>query len=50
MIKKVFVVFIFTLFINQSNAEEDFMVLKLKDGNVVIELFEDIAPKSCKKI
>ena len=49
MIKKVFVVFIFTLFINQSNAEEDFMVLKLKDGNVVIELFEDIAPNHVKR-
>ena len=36
MIKKIFFIFIFTLFINQSNAKENFMVLKLKDGNVKI--------------
>jgi len=49
MIKKLFFIFIFTLFINQSNAEENFMILKLKDGNVVIELFPDIAPNHVKR-
>ena len=49
MIKKVFIVFIFALFINQSNAEENFMILKLKDGNVIIELFEDVAPKHVQR-
>ena len=49
MIKKVFVVFIFTLFINQSNAEENLVVLKLKYGNVVIELFEDVAPNHVQR-
>ena len=44
MIKKIFIIFIFTLFINQSNAKENIMILKLKDGDVVIELFNDIAP------
>ena len=49
MIKKIFFIFIFTLFINQSNAKENFMILKLKDGNVVIELFNDIAPNHVKR-
>ena len=44
MIKKIFVIFIFTVFINHSNAKESIMILKLKDGDVVIELFNDIAP------
>ena len=42
MIKKVFIIFIFTLFINQSIAEENIMILKLKDGNVKIQLFNDM--------
>ena len=50
MIKKVFVVFIFTLFINQSHAKENIMILKLKDGDVVIELFNDIAPNHVQRI
>jgi len=44
MFKNILFIFIFTFFINQSNAEENVMVLKLKDGNVVIELYNDIAP------
>ena len=44
MIKKVFIVVIFFLFVNQSKAEENLMILKLKDGDVIIELFSDIAP------
>ena len=49
MIKKIFVVLVFTLFINQSNAEENLVVLKLKYGNVVIELFEDVAPNHVQR-
>ena len=49
MIKKIFVIFIFTLFINHSNAKENIMILKLKDGDVVIELFEDVAPNHVKR-
>ena len=35
--------------INQSNAMENTMILKLKDGDVVIELFNDIAPNHVKR-
>lgn len=49
MIKKIFVIFIFTLFINHSNAKENIMILKLKDGDVVIELFKEIAPKHVER-
>ncbi len=49
MVKKIFFIFIFTLFINQTCAEEDIMILKLKDGDVVIELFNDIAPNHVKR-
>tara|TARA_Y100000590_G_scaffold198641_1_gene225585 strand:+ start:3049 stop:3603 length:555 start_codon:yes stop_codon:yes gene_type:complete len=44
MIKKVLIFVVFILFVNQSKAEENLMILKLKDGEVVIELFSDIAP------
>ena len=49
MVKKIFYIFIFTLFINQTCAKEDIMILKLKDGNVVIELFNDIAPNHVQR-
>ena len=44
MIKKVFTLLFFFLFINQANSEENIMIMKLKDGDVVIELFDKIAP------
>ena len=44
MIKKIFIIFIFILFSNKSYAEENIMILKLKDGDVIIELFADVAP------
>ena len=44
MIKKVLIFVVFILFVNQSKAEENLMILKLKDGEVVIELFSDFAP------
>ena len=44
MIKKVLVIFIFTFFINLSYAKDNIMILKLKDGDVIIELFDEIAP------
>ncbi len=40
----------FFLMINQSIAEENIMILKLKDGDVKIELFEDVAPNHVKRI
>ena len=35
---------------NQSISEENLMILKLKDGDVKIELFEDVAPNHVKRI
>ena len=49
MVKKILFFFIFTLFINQSHAEENVMILKLKNGDVVIELFEEIAPNHVQR-
>ena len=40
----------FLLFINQSIAKENIMILKLKDGEVKIELFKDVAPNHVKRI
>ena len=49
MIKKLFTIFIFTLFINHSYSMENIMILKLKDGDVMIELFSDIAPNHVER-
>jgi len=49
MIKRIFFVFILTLFINNSYAKENIMILKLKDGDVLIELFGEIAPKHVER-
>ena len=50
MIKKIFFFLIFFLFTDQSNAKEDIMILKLKDGDVVIELFNEIAPNHVQRV
>ena len=50
MIKKIFFFLLFILFINQSQAKENIMILKLKDGEVLIELFEDVAPNHVQRI
>ena len=49
MIKKLFLFFIFFLIFNVANAKDDIMILKLKNGEVVIELFNDIAPNHVKR-
>ena len=49
MIKKVFIIFIFTFFINSLHAKDNIMILKLKDGDVIIELFNEIAPNHVKR-
>ena len=49
MIKKIIVIFIFILFIKPTLAKEETMILKLKDGNVIIELFSDKAPNHVKR-
>jgi cyclophilin family peptidyl-prolyl cis-trans isomerase len=41
---------LFFLLTNQSISEENIMLLKLKDGDVKIELFEDVAPNHVKRI
>ena len=40
----------FFIFLNNSNAKENIMILKLKDGDVKIELFSDVAPKHVERI
>ena len=49
MIKKFFFIFIFSLFINQSYAEETIMILKVKNGDLIIELYDTIAPNHVKR-
>ena len=49
MIKKIIAIIIFILFIKPTLAKEDTMILKLKDGNVIIELFSDKAPNHVKR-
>ena len=44
------IIIIFLLTINQSLTEENMMILKLKDGEVKIELFSDTAPNHVKRI
>ena len=41
---------LFYLITNQTIAEENMMILKLKDGDVKIELFPDVAPNHVKRI
>ena len=49
MNKRIFFILIFTIFVKHSYAMENTMILKLKDGDVVIELFKDIAPNHVKR-
>ena len=44
------ILILFFLITNQSIAEENIMILKLKDGDVKIELFADVAPNHVKRI
>ena len=44
------ILFIFSLLINQTIAQENIMILKLKDGDVKIELFPDVAPNHVNRI
>ena len=41
---------LFFILTNNAIAEENIMILKLKDGNVKIELFKDVAPNHVKRI
>ena len=51
MIKNVVLafIFIFVFFLKPTLAKEDTMILMLKDGNVIIELFSDSAPDHVKR-
>ena len=50
MNRKIFLFIIFTILsINNLNAKENKMILKLKDGDVEIELYSDIAPNHVKR-
>ena len=49
MIKKILFFLIITLYTSQSYAEEVFIMMKLKDGDVIIELFNDIAPNHVER-
>ena len=51
MIKPIFVFFgLLALTTTNLTAEENIMILKLKDGDVKIELFNDVAPKHVERI
>ncbi len=50
MNKLIIKILIFFLITNQTIAKENTMILKLKDGDVEIELFEDVAPNHVKRI
>ena len=44
------ILFFFFLITNQTMSEENIMILKLKDGDVKIQLYEDVAPNHVKRI
>ena len=51
MVKSILKILILFLFItNNTIAEENLMILKLKHGDVKIELFSDLAPKHVERI
>ena len=43
-------ILIFLFITNQTIAKENIMILKLKDGNVKIELFSDVAPNHVERV
>ena len=49
MIKKVSLILFLFLFINNVQSMEHTMILKLKDGDVLIELYPDVAPNHVKR-
>jgi len=51
MIKNIYkILILFFFIINNTIAEENLMILKLKDGEVKIELFPNVAPKHVERI
>ena len=51
MLKFISIIFYLILILsNNVNAKENIMILKLKDGDVKIEMFPDVAPNHVKRI
>ena len=50
MLKKISILFLSILLTTALNAKENIMILKLKDGDLKIELFPDVAPNHVKRI
>ena len=51
MLKKISILFLSILLLTTAlNAKENIMILKLKDGDVEIQLFPDVAPKHVERI
>ena len=44
------IIFISLIFFNNAHSKENIMILKLKTGDVKIELFADVAPKHVERI
>jgi len=44
------IIFLLMILTNNINAKENIMILKLKDGDVKIEMFPDVAPNHVKRI
>ena len=44
------ILILFSITTNNITAEENIMILKLKDGDVKIELFQDVAPNHVKRV
>ena len=49
MKNKIIIFFIFFLLTNPTEAKEDFVIMKLKDGEVQIDLFSEVAPNHVKR-
>jgi cyclophilin family peptidyl-prolyl cis-trans isomerase len=49
MKNKIIFILLLTFFINTTNAEDHIMILKLKSGDVEIELYNDVAPKHVER-
>ena len=49
MTKNIFLLIFLIFFNNNLYAEENIMILKLKDGDVKIKLFEDLAPNHVER-
>ncbi len=51
MLKKIYILFLSIFLLTTAlNAKENTMILKLKDGDLKIELFPDVAPNHVKRI